>query len=54
VLIAYLTIGEAPTDAQISGLVIVVVGFQLTQKSWSKPLPLRPSAGEVKTSLTAP
>jgi drug/metabolite transporter (DMT)-like permease len=31
-LIAYFMIGEAPTVAQLIGLVVVVVGFQLTQK----------------------
>jgi drug/metabolite transporter (DMT)-like permease len=32
-LIGYLTIGEAPTASQIAGLVIVIAGFQLTQKA---------------------
>jgi drug/metabolite transporter (DMT)-like permease len=31
-LIGYLTIGEAPTASQLAGLVIVLAGFQLTQR----------------------
>ena len=32
-LIGYLTIGEAPSVAQLAGLVIVLVGFRLTQRA---------------------
>jgi drug/metabolite transporter (DMT)-like permease len=32
-LIGYFTIGEAPTASQLAGLVIVLAGFQLTQKA---------------------
>jgi drug/metabolite transporter (DMT)-like permease len=32
-LIGYLTIGEAPTWPQLAGLVIVLVGFRLTQRA---------------------
>jgi len=32
-LIGYLTIGEAPSAAQLAGLVIVIVGFRLTQRA---------------------
>ena len=32
-LIGYLTIGEAPTVSQLAGLVIVLAGFQLTQRA---------------------
>jgi drug/metabolite transporter (DMT)-like permease len=32
-LIGYLTIGEAPTASQLAGLVIVLVGFRLTQRA---------------------
>ena len=32
-VIGYLTIGEAPTASQLVGLVIVIAGFQLTQKA---------------------
>ena len=31
-LIGYLTIGEAPTVSQVVGLIIVIAGFQLTQR----------------------
>ena len=31
-LIGYLAIGEVPSDSQLAGLVIVVIGFWLTQK----------------------
>ena len=32
-LIGYLAIGEAPTASQLAGLVIVLVGFRLTQRA---------------------
>ena len=32
-LIGYLTIGEAPTASQLAGLLIVIAGFQLTQRA---------------------
>ena len=32
-LIGYLTIGEAPTASQLAGLIIVVAGFRLTQRT---------------------
>jgi drug/metabolite transporter (DMT)-like permease len=32
-LIGYLTIGEAPSAAQLAGLVIVIIGFRLTQRA---------------------
>jgi drug/metabolite transporter (DMT)-like permease len=32
-LIGYLTIGEAPSASQLAGLVIVIAGFQLTQRA---------------------
>ncbi len=32
-LIGYLTIGEAPSASQLAGLVIVIVGFRLTQRA---------------------
>jgi drug/metabolite transporter (DMT)-like permease len=32
-LIGYLTIGEAPSTAQLAGLVIVIIGFRLTQRA---------------------
>jgi drug/metabolite transporter (DMT)-like permease len=32
-LIGYLTIGEAPSVAQLAGLVIVIIGFRLTQRA---------------------
>ena len=32
-LIGYFTIGEAPTASQLAGLVIVIAGFRLTQKT---------------------
>ena len=32
-LIGYLTIGEAPSAAQLAGLIIVLVGFRLTQRA---------------------
>jgi drug/metabolite transporter (DMT)-like permease len=32
-LIGYFTIGEAPTASQLAGLVIVLAGFQLTQRA---------------------
>jgi drug/metabolite transporter (DMT)-like permease len=32
-LVGYLTIGEAPTVAQLVGLVIVIAGFRLTQRA---------------------
>jgi drug/metabolite transporter (DMT)-like permease len=32
-LIGYLTIGEAPSVSQLAGLVIVIAGFQLTQRA---------------------
>jgi drug/metabolite transporter (DMT)-like permease len=31
-LIGYFALGEVPSESQLIGLVIVVVGFQLTQK----------------------
>ncbi len=32
-LIGYLTIGEAPSASQLAGLVIVIIGFRLTQRA---------------------
>ena len=32
-LIGYVTIGEAPTLSQLAGLVIVLVGFRMTQRA---------------------
>jgi drug/metabolite transporter (DMT)-like permease len=31
-LVGFLALGEVPTVSQLIGLVVVVVGFQLTQK----------------------
>jgi drug/metabolite transporter (DMT)-like permease len=32
-IVGFLTLGEAPSTAQVVGLVIVLVGFRLTQKA---------------------
>jgi len=32
-LIGYVTLGEAPSPPQLAGLVIVIVGFQLSQRA---------------------
>jgi len=32
-LIGYITLGEAPSLSQLTGLVLVIVGFRLTQRA---------------------